>query len=223
MLSASHRTEAASSSFGTRRFVICLALLGVYFTGLLIPVRWPALTPNAFFFLYVLSIPLSLILLSALGVWGLVGTARAYLQGLSISSKHRALIALPLAGFLMFGSAVWLARTIPRVLPPGSNLLPFDSAVWRDDNSTSFVAGDISQRQKMLGSLIERLTPELNRADLEALLGPSLNTAYFESNGRDLIYRLGPERDSWLSIDSEWLLIWLDERGQFRRYSISTD
>ena len=171
-MSASPRPEAASSSFGTRRFVICLALLGVYFAGILIPERWPALTPNVFFFLYVLSIPLSLISLSVLAVWGVVGAARTYMQGWSISSKHRAMIALPLAGVVMFGSAMWLARTIPRALPPGSNLLPFDSAVWRDDNSTSFVANDISQRQKMLSSLVERLKPELNRADLEALLGP---------------------------------------------------
>jgi hypothetical protein len=75
----------------------------------------------------------------------------------------------------------------------------------------------------MLGSVVERLGPSQSGVDIEALLGPSLETPYFESTGRDLIYILGPQRDSLFGIDSEWLLIWLDDSGHFERYDIYTD
>jgi hypothetical protein len=75
----------------------------------------------------------------------------------------------------------------------------------------------------MLGSLVKRFGQAQDRAGLEALLGPSLETPYFASTGRDLIFILGPERDSFFGIDSEWLLIWLDDSGHFARYEIYTD
>src|SRR5882762_3914729 len=34
-----------------------------------------------------------------------------------------------------------------------------------------------------------------------------------DGTGRDLIYELGPQRDSYFTIDSEWLLIWLVRRA----------
>ena len=55
------------------------------------------------------------------------------------------------------------------------------------------------------------------------MLGPSLDTRYVASSGRDLIYLLGPERDSMFGVDSEWLLIWLDGSGRFERYQVWTD
>ena len=58
---------------------------------------------------------------------------------------------------------------------------------------------------------------------LEAMLGSSLDTPYFASSGRDLIYLLGRERDSMFLVDSEWLLNWLDSSGRFERYQVWTD
>ena len=101
--------------------------------------------------------------------------------------------------------------------------MEFTPLAWHDSRSLLFVDGDITPRQKMLGSLVRRLQVEQKRADLEALLGPSLETRYFEKTGRDLIYILGPERDSFFGIDSEWLLIWLDDAGNFQKYEIRTD
>ena len=75
----------------------------------------------------------------------------------------------------------------------------------------------------MLGSVVDRLEPRQDRVKIEALLGPSLDTPYFENTGRDLIYILGPERDSFFGIDSEWLLIWLDDSGHFARYGVNID
>ena len=55
------------------------------------------------------------------------------------------------------------------------------------------------------------------------MLGRSVDTSYFQSTGRDLINALEPQRDSYYAIDSEWLLIWLDDSGYFDRYDIYTD
>jgi hypothetical protein len=101
--------------------------------------------------------------------------------------------------------------------------LDFEPVVWQDPSSSEYVRGDITPRQKMLGSVVCRLNPTQDRRQLEALLGPSLDTPYFESTGRDLVYILGPERDSFFRIDSEWLLIWLDGSNHFERYAIYTD
>ena len=92
-----------------------------------------------------------------------------------------------------------------------------------DDASSAFVRGDITPRQKMLGSVVERLVLGLSRTEIEEMIGPSLDTPYFETLGRDLIYILGPQRDSYIRLDSEWLLIWLDESGRFERYGIHND
>lgn len=210
-------------AFATRSFVVALTLLALYFGMMLIPTWWPAFAASGVFVLYVLSIPVSLVVLAGLGLWGLGGAAAATIRGLSIARRHRVFIVLSLAGALMFGSSLLLARSIRRALPTGSDLLEFAPAVWQDPNSSKFIQGDITPRQKMLGSLVKRLTPAQSRAQLEALLGPSLETFYFQSTGRDLIYILGPQRDSPFGIDSEWLLIWLDASGHFERYGIYVD
>jgi hypothetical protein len=128
-----------------------------------------------------------------------------------------------MAGLLRFGAVLGLVWMVRGALPTGSHLLDFDPVVWQDPGSSTFVQGDITPRQKMLGSVVGRLSPALDRARLEAMLGPSLDTPYFAETGRDLIYILGPERDSFFGIDSEWLLIWLDRADRFERYAIYTD
>jgi hypothetical protein len=107
-------------------------------------------------------------------------------------------------------------------LPTGSYDKDFDPEVWLGAESTDYKAEDITPRQKMLADVVKRL-PGKNRTHLETMLGPSLDTTYFQSTGRDLIYVTGPERDSLFGIDSEWLLIWLDENGIYKRHAIVTD
>ena len=75
----------------------------------------------------------------------------------------------------------------------------------------------------MLADVVNNVLPEHNQAEIESQLGRSLDTPYFRSTGRDLIYVLGPERDSYMQIDFEWLLVWCDRAGQFERYEIVTD
>lgn len=107
-------------------------------------------------------------------------------------------------------------------LPPGSFARQFDSALWRTPASERYVSGDITDRQKMLGDAIRKVVDGGHRDDIIKMLGPSDESGYFSSLGRDLIYCLGPER-GFLSIDSEWLLIWLDRNGKVLRHEIRTD
>jgi hypothetical protein len=74
----------------------------------------------------------------------------------------------------------------------------------------------------MVSHLRRRILPGKSRAEIEALLGPSLDTGYFKGNGRDLIYILGPE-GGLFGIDSEWLLIWLDKAGRYDHSEIARD
>jgi hypothetical protein len=74
----------------------------------------------------------------------------------------------------------------------------------------------------MLADVIKQL-PGKNRTEIENMLGPSLDSSYFKSTGRNLIYVTGPERDSFIGIDSEWLLIWVDENGIYQRHMVTTD
>jgi hypothetical protein len=173
--------------------------------------------------LYVLSIVVVHGGLICLLLWGVLGASWQLYRGTSVSQRHRTLLAVPVAGFLMLVSAFWLARTIRGPLPLGSHLRPFDSVVWQDPSSSQFVYGDITPRQKMLGSLLGSLNPTVDRARLETLLGPSLGTRYLDGTGHALVYAMGPERDALFRIDSEWLVIWLDDSGHFVRWEIQTD
>ncbi len=108
-------------------------------------------------------------------------------------------------------------------LPSGSDSRSFDSVVWQDELSTDPDENLVSEREKMLKDLIDNVLPGKNKSEIEQLLGPSLETQYFASEDKDLIYYMGPERDSIFTVDSEWLLIWLDDSGKFNKYQIKKD
>lgn len=52
------------------------------------------------------------------------------------------------------------------------------------------------------------------------MLGPDCECGYFAD--WDLVYWLGPER-SWLSLDSEWLVIRFGEDGHYLQHALVTD
>lgn len=110
-----------------------------------------------------------------------------------------------------------------RGLPTGSFVMRFDQRLWSDPSSREHISGDITPRQKMLGSVVRHIVVDGNKQDIISRLGPSEDTGYFASSRRDLIYRTGPQRDSLLGIDSEWLLIWFDSNGRTSRYEIWSD
>ena len=210
---------------GAQNRCIAAALggLAAYFGALLVPNWWPGFAGTGVFFVYFLSIPVVLVLLFVLFLWGLIGFASAQHDAPSATRRHAAMVIVPMVGALMLGASLGLARLVKRGLPTGSHLSDFDRAAWHDPRSSQYVEADITVRQKMLGSVVGTLDPSLNRTQIEALLGQSLDTPYFASTGRDMIYVLGPERGTLFSIDSEWLLIWLDDNGHFERFAIYTD
>jgi hypothetical protein len=198
-----------------------LAVFG-YFGLLLVPEWLPAFGGTGFFFLYLLSLPVALLALVGLGLWGGIGLLRAEARGL-LAGRARARLLVATVGVLWCVAALGLVRLLPRPLPTGSHRLAFNAELWRDPRSAEYVQDDATPRQKMLAEVVEKVLPGRTRAEIEGLLGPSLETFYFRSTGRDLIYPLGPERDVYLGLDSEWLLIWLDDAGRFRRYAIAND
>ena len=111
----------------------------------------------------------------------------------------------------------------PDSLPPGSAGRAFSSSAWTAPRSTDGRDSGVSVREQMLEDLVLRVLPGKSRPEIEALLGPSLDTPYFRSLDKDLIYYLGPERGHSINIDSEWLLIWLGPGGRFHHCRIVND
>lgn len=198
------------------RSALILAALAGYFSLALIVHWWPAVGQSFISILYLFS------LLLIVGCLLLVAIAAAVLR-LRSDDRYRPLFVCSVGGLLLFGLVLLLSNLLSRGLPTGSYLRRFDSAIWRMEASSSYVEGDITSRQKMLGDVVDHVLPGQTRQEIERRLGPSLETPYFSESGRDLIYITGPERDTPFAIDSEWLLIWLDEHGRFERCEVVND
>jgi hypothetical protein len=215
---------STTQSMLARRLVVPTLIGFVFYFGLwLVPEWWPAIRGTAFFFFYVLSMPITLLALLCVGLWGTGGILLSKRRGHLVASKHQALLAIALAGLGLCVTTALLSRSIRGALPTGSHLLEFDSVLWQSPGSENFVRGDITPRQKMLGSILEQLGEGVSRSEIERFLGPSLETQYFSNSERDLIYVLGPERDALFGLDSEWLLIWLDDSDKLERYEVWRD
>jgi len=136
--------------------------------------------------------------------------------------SHPACLLIAVGALVVCCGVLVVVRYLPRGLPSGSDIQQFDDAAWVQEENTQPSDG-ISERQKMLSDLVKNVLPGRTREEIQSMLGPSLDTPYFQSTGRDLIYVLGPERDNYFAIDSEWLLLWLDEEGIFERYQVVVD
>ena len=112
----------------------------------------------------------------------------------------------------------WLAQ---RGLPLGPEFARFDPVRWQNPAASGGGTGK-SERQKMLKHLVAGVLPGKSEEELVELLGPSLQTPYFSERDRDLIYLLGPQQGLF-GVDSEWLLIWVDDSGHFERCEIVND
>jgi len=119
--------------------------------------------------------------------------------------------------------AIYILQTEFKKLPNGSDLKKFNSFIWKNNNSNNQDNNSISEREKMLKDLVTNILPKKNKDEIEKILGASLQTSYFKSSNKDLIYYLGPERDHMINIDSEWLLIWLNDSNKFEKYKIVND
>lgn len=203
---------------------IVLPFLGVvlFWASSFLPTVSPSSFGTPIKFLYLFC---ALVILVLVGIYGLVCVIRFH----AAKAKKKPQVSFTIVGISLLLSFVIvtpatlaLHRYLPRPLPTGSDLKPFDPVVWKTSSSTDWTEG-ISIREKMLKDVVENILPGKSREEIETLLGPSLKTRYFASANKDLIYYLGPERDGLLNIDSEWLLIWLGKDGKFARYRIAND
>ena len=143
--------------------------------------------------------------------------------------KKKSQKKITLVGVTLFLSTILIAplslallHALPKTLPSGSDKKAFNSDLWKLESSTDWNDG-ISIREQMLKDVVENILPEKTKEEIQNQLGASLETDYFRSYDKDLLYYLGPERDGLITIDSEWLLIWLDDSGKFERYKIVND
>jgi hypothetical protein len=138
--------------------------------------------------------------------------------------KEEAISPSPTAERVIAGRTKLFTRTVVLVLALGActHVQPFDSKEWQAAWNYGG-KGTPTVRQRMVRDIMERVLPGKTKPEIEAILGPSLETPYLKSTGRDLIYILGPEREGFFKVDSEWLLIWLDGTGHFMRADLATD
>lgn len=207
-----------------RALLAAFAVAPAYFCIWLLPHLVPSAGGWFLFFLYVLSIPVVLLVLLALFLWGCGAIANARFRGRPTRPIHRFQVGVPTVAFFGLLSVVALGRALPNPLPSGSHRLEFDSVAWQAEGAAAFNKADITPRQQMLGSLLEQLDPSLAQTDLEEMLGPPHPPDYpYGAADADIHYRTGPQRDALFGLDSEWLLIYLDDSGNFLRYEMYVD
>jgi len=95
----------------------------------------------------------------------------------------------------------------------------FEPLQWK---ATPATFSHESIRQRMVDDLL-RSHPLVGRSrpEVESLIGPADTTSYFR--GYDMVYALGQQRSSYFAIDSEWLVIKLDESGLVTEARLATD
>ena len=164
----------------------------------------------------------------AFGLLGVLIIFFCFLSALSIpliflfrKRPHPLVWQTALLGISIAGIWILIVGYLPQNLPTGSDQLRFDSNLWKNSESAPLPQDLVTLRQKMLKDAVEDILPGKSKEEIIDLLGPSTETPNFR--GRyDLIYVLGPERDSIFGIDYEWLLIHLKD-GKFQKYSIHSD
>ena len=102
---------------------------------------------------------------------------------------------------------------MPQFLPNGSHLQLFNSELWIADDSI-IVNDGITNRQKMLGDVVENVLPGKSRNEIIRLLGLSSD----DSNQPTLLFYLGPARGDSSGIEVEQLRVYLDHSGNFEKY-----
>ncbi|PEQ88554.1 hypothetical protein CN481_19385 [Bacillus sp. AFS006103] len=79
-----------------------------------------------------------------------------------------------------------------------------------------------TERVDMVDNLLSEIRLKgKTKAEIIDLLGEQEEEVYFKELNT-LVYYLGNER-GFFSIDSEWLVIWLDDKGKVTDYEIKTD
>lgn len=123
-----------------------------------------------------------------------------------MKKAFRVILATFLALGLVIGGGIYLIYSL---LKPDS----FDQNRWLNQPA---------ERVDMVGNLLSEVPLKgMTRDEIIALLGEQEEEVYFKEQN-NLVYYLGDER-GFISIDSEWLVIWFDEKNRVTDYEIKTD
>lgn len=95
----------------------------------------------------------------------------------------------------------------------------FDAEVWKRSNHCKPIE-EATKRFSMTSDLSTNQLPGKSKAEIELLLGPSLEENVLRDKKRDLLYCIG--HGSKLAMTMNWLAIHLDEQGKFGRIEILT-
>lgn len=201
---------------------IVMSAFALYFILLLVQKASPSLLSEPLAFGLALVFPLVLMMLATITVWSLIALISARLRRREPGPRAQGAVRFTLAGLIPLLIYLLAAPMLPDRLPTGSYLSDFDHTAWLDENSTRYMQGDITSRQKMLADAVSRL-PGHNREEVIALLGPPLDTRFLKKNDSDLLYPLGPQRDTFWGMDMEFLRVAFDASDTVTGYEIVTD
>lgn len=190
-------------------------LLFGYFGVIIIPQLFRPFSPV--WLVWLMSLPVVLLTLLGIGLWGIVGIIQAKRKWNSPLPRNVSFTRLSVAALLCFGISIGLAYGTQYLY----NHKKFNAMVWQNPRSSEYIAYNLTPRQRMVDDLVNNFLPGKTQEEIEANLGPSLNTGYFSGTEESFIYVLGPERG--FGVDYEWLLIWVDDAGCFERFEITTD
>jgi hypothetical protein len=112
---------------------------------------------------------------------------------------------------------------LPKFLPNGSHLQPFNSELWIADDSIIMKDG-ITNRQKMIGDVTKNILPGKSRNEIISHLGlfsdDSNHPLIDDLNQPTLVFYLGPARRDFMGVSAEWLRVYLDPSGHFEKYEL---
>lgn len=152
---------------------------------------------------------LSLVPFLIAGAAGLFGFIRQDNGKTTQTHTNRRRIIVALAAIILFG----LSASISVIVQQDQE---FNATEWQN---TSRIAR--TPRQKMVEDLTINILPNMTKDEVEDLLGEPDETAQFANTEFDLIYFLADDPGPF-GYQTEWLLIWFDESGMFKRYAIYT-
>ena len=113
------------------------------------------------------------------------------------------------------------APFMPKFLPNGSHSKPFNSDLWIADDSI-LVRDGITDRQKMLGDVVDKVLPGKTKNEIIRHLGlfsdGSNHHVFDDINQPALVFYLGPARRDFKGVKAEWLKVYLDPAGHFVKY-----
>ena len=183
-----------------KKTILILAIV-VLLYSLVFPILYffPSLNASILTFFFYLSSPLFAIIIIVGALTSIYFLIKSLIKKGKINSISRTSSYLFLLSFIVFP----ITYMFPKPLPTGSFDLTFSKTLWKKSELGSDSI-QITNRQKMLGDLINIVLPGKSEAEIIKLLG--------EPEHRDIkkykiIYELGAERDTFIPVSYKHLTL----------------